>query len=215
MNRVEFAIVPDEEPHLEINVDGVPLRELARRAELPSARADRQEDLAGAYHGLTGIEAVRWPSRHFLGRPALAGEGPGETALLGCDCGVWDCWPLFAKVEVSDETVTWRDFRNGHRPAWDLSGLGPFEFERGRYEAALRATAESLSVSRWTGPLGFGAACPERPTMGCRHAGAGLAASAERSAADRWKIARRANQTRMQMPAGRRNSSGSAFPTKE
>lgn len=44
---------------------------------------------------------------------------------------------------------------------------------------------------------------------------AGLGDSANRSCIERWKIARRANQTRIKMPAGRRNESGSTSPTKE
>lgn len=142
MNQIEFTIATDDAPYLEIKIDGEPLEAIARRAELPSARANRQERLAGAYSGLTRLEAVRWPSRHFLGDPALS-AGSDETVLLGCDCGDWGCWPLFAKVDVSESTVTWQAFRNGHRPAWDLSGLGPFEFERGQYESALRTTAEA------------------------------------------------------------------------
>jgi hypothetical protein len=143
MNRVEFTIEADDEPRMEIKIDGVPLGEIARRIELPSARADRKERLAGAYSGLRLLEAVRWPSRHFLGEPTLPGNYSNETVLLGCDCGDWGCWPLFAKVDVSDAAVTWQAFMNGHRPAWDLSGLGPFEFDRGQYESALRTTAEA------------------------------------------------------------------------
>jgi hypothetical protein len=142
MNQIEFTIATEDAPYLEIKIDGEPLEAIARRAELPSARANRQERLAGAYSGLTRLEAVRLPSRYFLSDPALS-AGSDETVLLGCDCGDWGCWPLFAKVDVSESTVTWQAFRNGHRPAWDLSGLGPFEFERGQYESALRTTAEA------------------------------------------------------------------------
>jgi hypothetical protein len=49
------------------------------------------------------------------------------------------CWPLTARVTVTDATVTWREFRTGHRD-WDLSGVGPFIFDRHAYEATL-ATA--------------------------------------------------------------------------
>jgi hypothetical protein len=140
MNRVEFIVAADDEPCLKIEVDGVALEEHARRGELTSARADRQESLAGAYSALTCLKAVCWPSRHFLGAPQLSGANDSETVLLGCDCGDWGCWPLFAEVHVSAVTVIWRGFRNGHRPAWDLSQLGPFEFERDQYESSLRTT---------------------------------------------------------------------------
>lgn len=140
MNRVEFIVATDDEPCLEIKVDGVALEEHARRAELGSARADRQESLAGAYSGLTSLDDVCWPSRHFLGAPVLSATGGDETVLLGCDCGDWGCWPLSATVRVAAATVTWREFRNEHRPAWDLSRLGPFQFDRDQYESALRTT---------------------------------------------------------------------------
>jgi hypothetical protein len=138
MNRVEFSAATGR---LEIKVDGVALEERARRAELRSARAAREEALAGAYAGLTRLDTVRWPSRHFLGAPALPVPG-GDTVLLGCDCGDWGCWPLLAQVDVTEATVMWRDFHNEHRPTWDLSGLGPFTFDRGQYESALRTTQE-------------------------------------------------------------------------
>jgi hypothetical protein len=64
--------------------------------------------------------------------------GDGETILLGCVCGEPSCWPLTAQVEVGDATVTWTGFRTGHRD-WDLSGLGPFVFDRHQYETALVA----------------------------------------------------------------------------
>jgi hypothetical protein len=143
MNRVEFIVAPDWASCLDIKVDGVALEEHARRAELRSAKDDQQEHLAGAYGGLTPLHAVCWPSRHFLGAPPLP-TAEGDTVLLGCDCGDWGCWPLAARVHVTSLTVTWQEFRNGHRPAWDLSRLGPFEFERGQYESALRTTQQVL-----------------------------------------------------------------------
>ncbi|HEY1095136.1 MAG TPA: hypothetical protein VGE61_10565 [Glycomyces sp.] len=72
----------------------------------------------------------------------MLGAPDGDTVLLGCDCGDWGCWPLLAQVDVTDTTVTWRHFSNEHRPAWDLSGLGPFTFDRAQYEASLRTTQE-------------------------------------------------------------------------
>ena len=121
-------------------INDVPLRELAREVEHPAALADGQPDLAGSYDGLFADDDVRWPSRHYLGEPALSWFEDGDTVLLGCDCGEWGCWPLTAKVEIVGGVVRWSGFRQGHRD-WDLAALGPFEFDLGQYEEALRRTA--------------------------------------------------------------------------
>ncbi|MER6943011.1 hypothetical protein ABT294_03205 [Nonomuraea sp. NPDC000554] len=69
-----------------------------------------------------------------------------ETMLLGCTCGIAECWALLAKIELTDSVVRWSGFRNNHRD-WDLSLLGPFVFSRRQYERALRATAPEPRVS--------------------------------------------------------------------
>ena len=43
---------------------------------------------------------------------------------------------MTARVAVTRTTVYWKEFRNGDRD-WDLSALGPFEFDRAQYESAL------------------------------------------------------------------------------
>jgi hypothetical protein len=84
-----------------------------------------------------------WPNRHLLGQPE---EMPwslrhaAETMLLTCTCGTDECWPLIARVQVTDTVVVWSAFRNVHRDGWDLSTLGPFTFSRADYEQALRRT---------------------------------------------------------------------------
>ena len=121
-------------------INDVLLRDLAREVERPAALADGQPDLAGGYDGLYAGKKVRWPSRHFLGEPALSWFDDGDTVLLGCDCGEWGCWPLTAAVEIVSGEVRWSGFRQGHRD-WDLSALGPFEFKLAHYEDALHRTA--------------------------------------------------------------------------
>ena len=150
MNRVEFTLVPaadadiammsEDGYSLGIMVDGTPLTELARRAELDDARADGDPNQAGGYANLIDLDLICWPSRHFLGEPVLHWFGDGDAVVAGCNCGDYGCWPLCVQIEVTHEHVVWRDFRNGHRTHWDLSGLGPFVFERTEYESALRRT---------------------------------------------------------------------------
>lgn len=143
MDRVEFRLETEPFPTGEAlavcpYVNGVDLRELARAVELPSAEADSQPDLAGSYAGLRD-PGIRWPSRHFLGEPAVTWFGDGDTVLLGCVCGDAGCWPLTARIDVTDDVVTWRDFRTGHR-SWNLGDLGPFRFDALAYTTALRQT---------------------------------------------------------------------------
>jgi hypothetical protein len=125
-------------------VNGRDLIDLARAAELASADSDGQPALAGGYEGLMADD-VLVPSRHLLGEPLphLQLMQDGRIPLLGCNCGEPGCWPLVARVRVGPETVTWSEFGQPYRSHWDHTALGPFSFERARYEAALASRAES------------------------------------------------------------------------
>jgi hypothetical protein len=159
VNRIEFMVeaadAPGPElpgaPRLAIVIDGVRLQELVRPIERPLALAEADGDeeeapRSGDYAGLDVSDGVFWPNRHFLGEPELSYGDDGDTVLLGCPCGLWGCWPLSARVDVTDTNVTWSGFFNGMRESWDLGGLGPFVFDRRQYEASLRSTAPSSTT---------------------------------------------------------------------
>jgi len=58
--------------------------------------------------------------------------------VLACGaCGELGCWPLYAAVSVGGESVTWSAFEQPHRRDRDYTGLGPFEFDREQYQAAV------------------------------------------------------------------------------
>ena len=63
--------------------------------------------------------------------------------VLGCECGEPGCWPLVCRISATDRIVRWSDFEQPHRNgsgapvAWTYDGLGPFEFDRAEYDAAL------------------------------------------------------------------------------
>ncbi|MEU2157680.1 hypothetical protein ABZ532_22175 [Streptomyces sp. NPDC019396] len=131
---------------LEFLVDGVPFLELVRQAELPDALAEQAERaaeftpesaplLAGDY-----MYPRRLSCAHLLGgKPDRVPHGAeeGESVLLGCTCGIDDCWALTAKITVNDTTVTWSDFRNTHRD-WNYDTIGVLTFSRQHYEGSLR-----------------------------------------------------------------------------
>lgn len=143
MDRVEFnveeCIDGPGRPFdgVAIIVNGRRLEDLARVVEMPYAIAEDNPGLAGDYDPL-GLSDIGSDRDHFLGRPVATWFEDGDTVLMGCPCGDWGCWPLTVRVDVTDATVRWHDFRTGHRE-WDLSGLGPFVFDRRDYEGALTA----------------------------------------------------------------------------
>ncbi|WTW92156.1 hypothetical protein OG216_01685 [Streptomycetaceae bacterium NBC_01309] len=137
---------------LEYLVDGVSFLELVRRAELPDALAEQAERtaefapdpaplLAGTYMYLPGLTV-----EHLLGAKADAaphGVDEGETMLLGCDCGVFECWALTATITADEDTVTWSSLRNTYRD-WNYDSLGTLTFARPQYETSLRAACTAI-----------------------------------------------------------------------
>jgi hypothetical protein len=108
----------------QVLIDGGYLLERVREYERALAIEEGAPRLAGAYapNLLTG-------GLGLLGRD-LGGDGVPEekVAILGCDCGWPDCWPLAVRVTVDDAKVRWSDFEQPFRD-WDYSGFGPFEFD--------------------------------------------------------------------------------------
>ena len=144
MDQVTFELAPaggdysDELSQILIKVNGTDFPELVKVAELPSARADDEEELAGTYVGLVPGYIRMDLAGQFLGGSGmwLYSEGEGKTALLSCNCGEVGCSPLLARVTVADDTVTWDEFEQPTRPDWDYDGFG-FTFARPQYEQAL------------------------------------------------------------------------------
>lgn len=129
-----------------VTVNGTDFVELVGAHERPYAEAEAAPGLAGQYRGLAPDRVVP-PSRHFLGEPSWDLYRYGDRIqVLGCECGEPGCWPLVCRIQVSEERVTWLDFEQPYRAArhparrqWSYAGFGPFEFDRGEYEAALSA----------------------------------------------------------------------------
>jgi hypothetical protein len=147
MDQVTFELAPaggdfsDDLTQIKIQVNGADLPELVKEAELPSARAEGQEELAGTYVGLVPGYIRMDLAGQFLGGSGawLYPGAEGKTALLSCDCGEIGCSPLLARVTVGEDTVTWDEFEQPERPDWEYDDFGPFTFARSEYEQALLA----------------------------------------------------------------------------
>lgn len=116
-------------------IAGESLVELARRVEAGPAAAGGEPDLAGDYAGLV-VGDHPW-REWYSGQHPQVWFGDGDSCVLGCTCGTTGCWPLTAVITIGDRDVVWANFRTGHR-SWDLSGLGPFRFDRAAYDHALQ-----------------------------------------------------------------------------
>lgn len=170
MQRIEFLNYPVSErlpdPVWGIRIDNTDLRvhaadatrDLWRQEHPDTSPSDRERFLLNQYDGLLHRE-IGDPGRHFLGAPApefAAGSSAGATPVLGCPCGVWECWPLLTVITVSPETVTWSSFRQPFRKEWGELPMGPYTFTRSAYEAALaeptRLTNDPLAVHQESTP---------------------------------------------------------------
>jgi hypothetical protein len=146
VNTIEFLHHPWAENPASlvwgIRVDGRDLRdhtaeatyELWRReleGEFEDDEAEIAETVRNQHDGLGVAD--------FADRPAHFLTAADSAPLLGCPCGIWQCWPLTARIAVTASTVTWSSFRQPHREQWGELAIGPFTFERGAFEAALAA----------------------------------------------------------------------------
>ena len=154
MDVIRFELRPPMEEYwndqaLHILINGDHLIDLVREIERPFALKEGSPEIAGAYDGLP-VSEIGSAKDHFLGRPQPILNYGAKTVLLGCTCGIVDCWPLLARVVVGDRTVTWSDFEQPHRRVnsaageWRYDDFGPFVFDRDQYVAELERVDQEL-----------------------------------------------------------------------
>jgi len=138
---------------VEICINGTPLIEIIREIELPYARMEyddrvakeelaenlnERDSLAGDYHYLSR-DLTFSPSQNFFGKSYEHGFivpendlTKSKSLILGCTCGILECWFLLADIRIKEKTVEWANFQQFHRE-WNYE-LDPFVFDRLRYE---------------------------------------------------------------------------------
>lgn len=148
--RIEFILAdgpnhPRGSPVILPHIDGTDLRDLLR----PVERAQGAGEGAGSYAGVP-VSGRKRLDVQYLGRSS---QDTYETTItvLGCTCGIVDCWPLRVHVSVDPEVVIWTSLENGCRP-WDYGELGSFTFDRYEYVSGLdhiRATLAHDGRPAW------------------------------------------------------------------
>ena len=136
-----------------IIINDEPLIDLVRRIEQPFVqeefrqRVEAGEDLkelhflAGDYQYLPP-SLVLLPCRNLLDNPRKPGfmlepgdSRNGKATVLGCTCGVIDCWFLQVRISLKKDRIIWSEFGQFHRD-WPYE-LGPFIYNRRQYETEL------------------------------------------------------------------------------
>lgn len=137
-DRIEHHLGRCKELHILIN--GTSLIDLVRPVELPFAELEDAPGIAGSYGWLNDEDGE------------IQRLKTEECMVLGCNCGIPECWPLTTRVSFSENVVNWSNFRNSHTEArtipWDYSTLGPFFFDRQQYENAVRALFPQIEVGQ-------------------------------------------------------------------
>lgn len=115
---------------------------IAKECEEYSPEDDENSySVAGDYIPLP-IYMIKFPSRYLLDEPkdftyGINTSNPmkSKTTLLGCKCGIIECWFLSAKISLTESKVTWSDFQNFYRDNWEYNLS--FTFDRKQYELQL------------------------------------------------------------------------------
>jgi tetratricopeptide (TPR) repeat protein len=111
----------------EIYINDRALLDIVREIEKPFDRSN-----PGNYSYLPA-KMVLLPSRHLLDKPDDLQSG--KSMVLGCTCGILECWCLRVQIVLTDSTVEWSDFSHDFRD-WEYN-LGTFRFDRDQYLAEL------------------------------------------------------------------------------
>ncbi|WP_298026559.1 hypothetical protein [uncultured Campylobacter sp.] len=120
-----------------VAINGEPLLELIRRCEQSFAAKDGQSCIAGDYAYLSLIDFEELFLRTAL--EADLAQDERDVVLLGCPCGIWDCWYLALKIKFETETVKLYDFTNPRRKDWQY-GL-EFKFDRASFVSEISKIA--------------------------------------------------------------------------
>lgn len=130
--RVKYDIENEPVMTCQIYINNKSLIDLVKEVEMPLANITGEESIAGNYAPLT-LEDLY----DEVNVKDNVVDGLKQSTVLGCTCGCVECWPLYVKIEQSENYVIWSGFRNPHR-FWNYSSFGPFVFDKKQYKYELK-----------------------------------------------------------------------------
>ena len=131
MNRIKFylndyEIEGESFTEVVVTINGEPLLKLIRQREQSFAAKNGQGCIAGDYAYLSLIDFEELFLRAAL--EADLAQDERDAVMLGCPCGIWNCWYLALKIKFEANAVKFSDFTNLRRKNWRY-GL-EFKFDR-------------------------------------------------------------------------------------
>ncbi len=131
MNNIDFKIEKDiasgnVQFFTQIFIDGKNLIEMLKDYELPFAKKEGCENIAGAYAGIP-------PKKLYTNLTDCKKSG-----ILECECGLEGCWTFRVKIIEKEDCIIWTDFEQIHRSKnsdnyWDYSNFNNLRFEKNEY----------------------------------------------------------------------------------
>jgi hypothetical protein len=136
---LELKIVDDL---IEYYINGRSFLDMVREVELPFAENESHPDIAGDYAGLSpnGIWRLLNEKGFWNGK---------ETLFVCRECLSEMCWGFYAKITITNETVTWSEFENIARDEWKYDKLGVIIFDKSQYLQAIRLKKDEIKPIKW------------------------------------------------------------------
>lgn len=139
MDKLEFIIQDKQNDDCQfksvtILINGQNLINLLKVYELPFAKKERAENIAGGYEEITPeilLDNLTNPDEFDTVQN-------GKISIFECECGCEGCWPMKIKIIELGDRVIWTDFEQPHRSInshnfWDYRNFGPFSFDKDCY----------------------------------------------------------------------------------
>ncbi len=143
MNTIRFQVEEGKDVAGEtqlfanIFIDDKNLIDILRKYELPFAKKEGSEEIAGSYAALL-------PDELFSNLTMYNGSESEQVAVLDCTCGCEGCWTFMLRVIETDDCIIWTDFEQIHRAKgshnyWDYSNFPNFKFNKTDYLNKIQA----------------------------------------------------------------------------
>lgn len=150
MDKLEFIIQEQQNDNYQfktvaILVNHLDIIDSLRKYEMPFAKKEGSEIIAGGYDGLSPETLYK----HLTNPEEYDEDKNGKVSILECKCGCEGCWPMKIKAIDFGDKIIWTDFEQPHRNFdshnfWDYSEFGQFSFDKTEYNEQLDRLKQTM-----------------------------------------------------------------------